>query len=340
MLSVLQYAIISIIDGTAVQPDDTYKILFYSLLGLIILSAAAWLIYKMHKEISLFFRNTLSLIKKCTSKAYVGLKGLLTGSIAGFAYSKEQDIFYSTLNAWQRSFGYSRLYDEAASHFAMIVDSEPVYFNYDGKKWLIEFWKGQYGMTTGCEVGIYNTKRPAFSTPGNFNETFYDSAGDEDMLYISYVLYKNGKELFKREGKHWWLTGFKLGEFSRPSELAMRISITFKDKAMLHAYIEGMRETGYFSNELAINGYTVSFLFDKPRSPQPQSRTKEIEDFMQSYNKQNCDIFKDLTQDYQRTSSKLVVLRKQNPAIFNNILNLGGTKKIPYKHGVFKKMSY
>ena len=57
-------------------------------------------------------------------------------------------------------------------------------------------WKGQYGLTTGCEVGIYNTKRPDFSSPSVFNDTFFDSASDEDMLFISFTLYKNGRELF------------------------------------------------------------------------------------------------------------------------------------------------
>ena len=37
----------------------------------------------------------------------------------------------------------------------MIIDCEPVRFYYGGKKWLIELWKGQYGMTTGCEIGVY-----------------------------------------------------------------------------------------------------------------------------------------------------------------------------------------
>jgi hypothetical protein len=195
------------------------------------------------------------------------------------------------------------------------------------------------GMTTGCEVGIYNTKRPDFPIPGIFNETFYDSADDEDMLFISYTLYKNDRKLFERKGKHWWLTGFKLGEFSQPSELVMNISITLKDEKMKSAFIEGLWETGYSNHDIAVNGNTVRVVFDKPRSPQPQSRTKEIEDFMQSFNKQNCDIFQELTGDYQRTSSKLVVVHKQNPAIFNSILNLGGARKIPYKYGTLKKFN-
>jgi Domain of unknown function (DUF4474) len=25
-----------------------------------------------------------------------------------------------------------------------------------GKTWMIELWKGQYGLMTGCEIGVYN----------------------------------------------------------------------------------------------------------------------------------------------------------------------------------------
>lgn len=328
MLYVLLMAIISVASESAQRADDTYKILFFSLLGFIVLSGAVYLIYKTHIQLSLFFGNAFSLIKRYISKAYANIKGLLKGPIAGFAYSKEQDIFYSTINAWQRNFGYSRLYDEAAPHFAMIVDSEPVYFNYDNKRWLIEFWKGQYGITTGCEVGVYNTKRPEFNIPGVFDETFYDCASDDDIIYISYTLFKNGQELFSIEDIHWWLTGFKLGEFSQPCELVMDISLTLKDEAMLDAFVEGIRQTGYSNNEIEVNGNTVRIEFNKPHSSQPHSRTKDIEDFMQSYNKQNCELFRKLTGDYNSIASKLVVLQKKAPALYNSILNFGGPKRI------------
>ena len=338
MFYVILDSINNAVNGAAPN-DGIYKILFFSLLGIIILSAAAFLIYKNRTRISLFFTHAFSLLKRYTSKAYVGLKGLLTGPIAGFVYSKEQDIFYSDMHAWQRSFGYSRLYDEAAAHFAMIVDSEPVYFNYDNKRWLIEFWKGQYGMTTGCEVGIYYTKRPDFIIPGIINETFYECASDDNMLFISYSLYKKGRELFSRKGKHWWLTGFKLGEFSNPSELTMFISLTLKDEAMLHAFIEGIGRIGYSENELSVQDNTISFIFATPHSEQPHSRTKEIEDYMQRFNKHNCDVFRTLTQDFNGTSSKLAVLRKHDPELFNSILNFRGLKKVSYIHEISKKFN-
>lgn len=52
---------------------------------------------------------------------------------AGYLYNPKQDIFYSRKNAWQRNMGYCRLYDEAEAPSGMIVDCEPIYFEYDEK---------------------------------------------------------------------------------------------------------------------------------------------------------------------------------------------------------------
>ena len=62
--------------------------------------------------------------------------------IAGYGYDSEQDIFYCNMDAWQRNMGYSRLYDEATAPLGMILDCEPIYFKYGGKRWLVELWKG------------------------------------------------------------------------------------------------------------------------------------------------------------------------------------------------------
>ena len=76
----------------------------------------------------------------------------------GFAYDLRRDIIYSLKHAWQREFGYGKLYDEMAPVMNMVIHSEPIYFEYDNRRWMIEFWKGQYGITTGAEVGIYVEK--------------------------------------------------------------------------------------------------------------------------------------------------------------------------------------
>ncbi len=143
----------------------------------------------------------------------------------GFAYDDQKDIFYSLEDAWQREFGYGKLYDEMAPAMNMIIDSEPIYFEYGDRRWMIEFWKGQYGVTTGAEAGIYVEEE--WGNEEDPQKVFYQCASLDEELPISIVLYKNGKRLFQREKKHWWLTGFSLGEFSWPAELMLEVSLTF-----------------------------------------------------------------------------------------------------------------
>ena len=43
--------------------------------------------------------------------------------------------------------------------FQMVFDALPIYFDYRGRTWLIELWKGQYGINTGAELGIYHADK-------------------------------------------------------------------------------------------------------------------------------------------------------------------------------------
>ncbi len=282
-------------------------------------------------------RGIFTIFKGVFSGLYSNVKGSLNEPIAGFAYDSTQDIFYSDMDAWQRDFGYCRLYDEAAALMSMIIDCEPIYFDYAGKHWLIEFWKGQYGMTTGCEVGVYNTKGPDLRIPGIFYGTFYHTAVPADMLNISYALFKDGKTLFRRAGKHWWLTGFALAEFSEPSELTARISIVLKDRNMMTAFLEAMKKAGYSGSELAVSGNTVNFMFDKPRTAQPYTRTREIERFMQKKNKLLCEKFGELTGSEKGALAKLEAARTLDPSLYSEIIDIGGSKKILGKYKMIEK---
>lgn len=260
-----------------------------------------------------------------------------TIAAAGYAYDQQQDIFYSILDPWQRTMGYCRLYDEAAGPFGIIVDCDTVYFEYNEKKWLIEFWKGQYDLTTGCEVGIYNTSRTDFNIPDVFNGTFYDCAGNEDLLPISYILKKNGKKLFTRKDRHWWLTGFKIGEFTEPSELTMLIRITLKDKIMCDAFIKGLMEAGYLQKEIMRNGNTVSLKFDHPHTKQPISRTKETDYLIQKKNKLLCDMYQDLTGSYGNSLDKIRAIKEKAPDIYEQIMNMGKNKQLFMIYDKIKK---
>jgi hypothetical protein len=67
---------------------------------------------------------------------------------------------------------------------------------------------------------------------------------------------------------HWWLTGFKWGVLSDPSELSVDIAIKLKDAAMRDAFLGGIAGRPYAN--LTVSGTTVSFTFEQPfANPQP-----------------------------------------------------------------------
>jgi len=254
---------------------------------------------------------------------------------AGYSYDAKQDIFYSNMNPWQRKVGFCKLYDEAAAAMSMIIDCEPVEFTYDGKKWLIELWKGQYCLNSGGEVGVYNTYEPEIDISELFTGNFYQSVSNEDRLYMSYTLLKNGRVLFEREGVHWWLTGFKLGEFSEPDQLTMEVNITLKDYKMLRAFVNALKALDYTDSDLYIRGTTVSLIFDKPHSPQPYTRTRETDWMVQRYNEHLCKKYQEITGPYVTFPEKVNAIKDQAPEIYNALFLIGKTRPL-YK--VFKKI--
>jgi Domain of unknown function (DUF4474) len=208
---------------------------------------------------------------------------------AGFLYDPGQDIIYSRRDPLQRQFGYAYGYDAAALGMDAILDCEPIFFDYAGKHWMIELWKGQYGLETGCEIGVYNrpisSSSPVYALldatvgarPGDPNPShnlFFDCANDNELLVMSSTLYRDGQLLFFRgPEQHWWLTGFKWGIYSVPEELTMDVAITCLDATMCTALVDALRAMGY---SVKVFSTTVSFRFAIPSSHQPRSDTPQI----------------------------------------------------------------
>ena len=239
----------------------------------------------------------------------------------GFAYDMRKDIVYSRKDAWQKQFGYGKIYDEMAPVMNMVIHSEPVYFEYEGRRWMIEFWKGQYGITTGAEVGIYVEKeREDEKDP---EDVFYQCVSKEEELPITMVLYKNGKCMFRRSRQHWWLTGFSLGEFSWPGELMMEVSLTFPDFAMMEAFLEGCYYAGYQPEDFRIWYKRVSFWLYQPKTRQPSKYGNVFGRYIQWQNHHNCKIYQKVTKDFVRTVDKLDYLMQAYPRIFGIIMKTG-----------------
>jgi hypothetical protein len=225
---------------------------------------------------------------------------------AGFMYDDRQNIIFSRMDALQRRLGYAYGYDELAPMANMIIDCEPIFFDYGGKSWMIEFWKGQYGLMTGCEIGVYTRspqssgpslsfldatvgRRPRDSNP--LHSRFFECASDADLLQMAFDLSKRGQKLFSRgPEKHWWLTGFKWGELSNPDDLSMDLTITFPNPEMMEAFKQALIGLGYGYSASGIN--SVRLVFGRPHTYQPrQDPANQAQ--VTSANSQNASIVSD-----------------------------------------------
>lgn len=236
----------------------------------------------------------------------------------GFAYDLSKDIFYSREDAWQRTVGYGKIYDVMAPVMNMIIDCEPIYFEYEDRCYMIEFWKGQYGITTGAELGIYVAEKQDTKP----EHIFYQCAPQEDELLINMTLWKNGKKLFQRGKIHWWLTGFRLGEFSYPGELMLEASVSFTEPEMLEAFLQGCYQAGYQPKDLHVWCNRVALCIAVPKTPQPPIG-KLRKWFVQWQNRHNCRLYARVTKCFERTIDKLDYLMQAYPGIFALVTGMG-----------------
>ena len=153
----------------------------------------------------------------------------------GFAYDHEQGIYYSTKDPLQRKFGYNVIFDMVAPQAAMIFSTERIFFNYGDKDWMIQLWKGQYGITAGAEIGLYNKTDKIMQ---------YDCASDDELIDMAFDFYNQGQYVFSRgPEEHWWLTGFKIFNVGVPILIELDITLTFPNVSMADAFERGLKKT-------------------------------------------------------------------------------------------------
>ncbi len=159
----------------------------------------------------------------------------------GYEYDAEQNIFYTHLNPWQRQFGFADIYDTSAAYASMWYMTLKIDFEYDDLLWRLQWWKGQYGVLEGAELGVYTKK------PQNKDFPFYKCAADEHLLEMYFEYYQNaaqyntGEPLFTRyEQEHWWLTGFKFGVCD-PTKNVLKASLIAWDDEMADGIEKGLK---------------------------------------------------------------------------------------------------
>jgi len=158
-------------------------------------------------------------------------------------------IFYVEHPRWGEGFGSYQIYDLSSPLIQLVYGTVRVEFRYGGKDWLVQMWKGRYGMVMlGGEIGVYN--RPA----GQMDKR-YSSALEEEELIMSVDIYQHNflkgetKYLFTRGPlSEWWLTGYVPGsfyEYNKKAEIIMVANIQFPDEEMLQAFETSFAAAGF-----------------------------------------------------------------------------------------------
>ena len=150
--------------------------------------------------------------------------------------------FYNTKNAWQRIFGFNKVYDALSFLAGCSYDTIRVQFNYGGREWMVQLWKGRYmfGLCTGGEIGLYNRRDGS-------SGSHYSCALQKDWIGMQFSIYSGTQRLFQlpMEDEAWWATGYKpyilpnQGTKPRPN-CTMNATLRFKDAGMAQAFAQAL----------------------------------------------------------------------------------------------------
>lgn len=244
---------------------------------------------------------------------------LLTSLIEpyGYYYDPAQDLISTLADSWQRSVGYTALFDKSAASFHMVFDCLPVYFPYQGKTWLIEFWKGQYGINTGAEIGVYYADR--LLTRNEYSKAHFHAVTDSEMLPLSFLLTKGSSRLASVQKKTWWLTAFCSGRFSQPEQLSMHISLFFPDSEMKQSFLSALHELGLQTSCLRCCCNEVQFCFGTPSSHRFPFLTGLWRRIIQLQNRFFCKLYCYATRYFCLTLDRLLYLYFLLPSAFRKV---------------------
>lgn len=284
----------------------------YFLFGILVLISFVFVIlFSRRKKKKILCR--LACMNPCEKE---NLLNSLLGPL-GFYYESRWDVISSRTDAWQKAFGYLDAYNRAAPYLSMVFDSYPIYFDYEGRTWLVQIWKGQYGICTGCEIGLYYAD--GLVKKSDYKKTLFHAAGESDWLDMSVTLWKDGKRITSLDKRHWWLTVFDPGNFSRPQELSMDVSVHFQNyefgRKLCEALIEGgIKETDIFWS-------CRSIFFHVPEGSRHFTLWQRfVRSVMQFKNRVYCRLFRFLTRCVCTNLDRILYLYFYLPRFLRHLL--------------------
>jgi len=173
----------------------------------------------------------------------------------GYEYDIGQQMLLGAPNGWNRDLGYYNFFDTIAPFLLYRLDTLRFPFTYDGRDWMVWFWKGYYVVANGAEIGIYEN-------PAGWPVRWAASDTEMDITMQVY----QGDHLYADYGpsRTWWAAGISYAKpFFRQlpaSQLRVTGTIAFEDPGLLAAFLESFERnrTGNITGTVE----EMKFLFD------------------------------------------------------------------------------
>ena len=175
----------------------------------------------------------------------------------GFNFNVDDLVVYAVVDCWMRDFGFCFGYDLFCYLTPIFFyNTRRIKFDYAGKEWMVQIWKGLYAVSMGGEVGLYNREKGSFGT-------FYNTANDEEMIKMSLEIYHGDELILKQsEQPHWWINGFKLSkDLYAARDLTLKSTLEMKDEEMLKAFCEGIDNNIHRDISYTVDGLKVSIVW-------------------------------------------------------------------------------
>ncbi len=182
-------------------------------------------------------------------------KGMMN---VGFNTNAYEGLVYAPINCWMRSFGFCLEYDLLCYALPMYrYNTRRFHFDYAGKEWMIQAWKGNYLITNGGEVGIYNREKGSLGT-------FYNVVSEDEQMDMSLQILHDGEVLVNiPEQNHWWVNGFNMSErLYNPHGLVLIATIVMKDEEMLEAFTQSIERNMWHDVSYSVDGLKVTIVWD------------------------------------------------------------------------------
>ena len=246
----------------------------------------------------------------------------------GYYYVCDQDLISTRNDAWQRQAGYTAFFDRAALALYMVFDALPIYFDYCGRTWLIELWKGQYGINAGAEVGIYHADR--LLTPEEYAAAHFQAVSDSERLPVTFDLFRGEKLLATMSHTTWWLTAFLVGIFTKPSHLTLEVTIGFPCTEMQNQFLEALdrisRENESLQFSCCCHGMQTHIRYScgcpaSPVCPERISWFRRLRTrWVQLCNRFMCRMYRCITRPFDCTLDRILFLYELLPFTLRRML--------------------